>query len=148
VNNQPNKNKPLLPFFLLTFILTLPGYILLFLTAKDYILTPDMTVVFIPVITLAPVSAALIFTARNEGMAAVKQLLWRTFDYKRTTRRPWLATTLLFPVAMFLIALVVAKFLGLTTNPAQAPLIAFPICIFWPLQWRLGRKYCLDGIRL
>lgn len=127
MSNQLSENKPILPFFLLTFALTLPGYILLYLTANGSILTPDMTMVFIPVITLAPVSAALILTARNEGRAAVKKLLWRTFDYKRITRKSWIATTLLFPLAIFLVALAVAKLLGFTTNPAQAPLILFPI---------------------
>ena len=86
-----------------------------------------MTNLFIPIITLAPVSAALIITAKNQGKAAVKQLLWRTFDLKRITKKSWFATTLLFPVAIFLIALAVANLLGLKTNPAQAPLIAFPI---------------------
>jgi membrane protease YdiL (CAAX protease family) len=120
-------NRPLVPFFLLTFILTVPGYVLMYLTNKGFIFSPDMTTLFIPIITLAPVSAALIITAKNQGKAAVKQLLWRTFDYKRITRKSWLLPTLLLPVGIFLLALVVARWLGLDLNPAQMPLVAIPI---------------------
>ena len=84
-----DENRPLLPFFLLTFILTLPGYALIYLCATGSILSPEMAQSFVPLAALAPVAAALILIARKHGKAGVKALLLPAFDFKRITNKLW-----------------------------------------------------------
>ena len=93
-NTPPSKNKSLIIFFLLTFIFTLPAYILVGLAAKNIILSPEMAFFFVPLAALAPIGAASLLTFKENGGDGVKELLKRSFDYKRVAKK--YGTSLLF----------------------------------------------------
>ncbi len=64
---KSSKNKPLISFFLLTFIFALPSYILVGLASKDNILSSEMAFVFVPLSALVPIGAALVLTYRENS---------------------------------------------------------------------------------
>lgn len=121
--------KSVVTFFILTTILALPAYILIALTSNGIILSPDMAFSFVPLVTLAPLIAALILTYQNGGWADTKALLGRTFDFKRVKNKLWLIVAVALPPLIVIAAWFMATLLGLEFLPAQMPLIAIPIAI-------------------
>ena len=121
-NNPPSKNNSLISFFLLTFIFTLPSYILVGLAANNIILSPEMAFAFVPLAALAPIGAALILTFKENGWAGAKELLGRSFDYKRVTKKIWYLPTL------FLLPFLVILAWGVTVLIWQ-PLLAAPFSV-------------------
>lgn len=86
-------------FFLLTFLFTLPTYILVALVSRDKLLTSDMATFFIPLGAIAPIGAGLILTYRDNGKAGMKELIKRGFDLMRIKNRKWFVLIfLLFPL--------------------------------------------------
>lgn len=127
MKNKPStKNNTLLNFFLLTFILTLPAYILIGLASKNIILSSEIAFAFVPVAAFAPISAALILAFKKNGWHGVKKLFGRSFDYKRITKKVWYVPALFFPPFLLLLALGAAVLMGQWTLPAQFPLVAAP----------------------
>lgn len=129
---QPPPNN-LIAFFALALLLALPSYVLVGLTDRGIILSPELAFSFVPLATFAPLVAALILTFRNGGWALTKSLLWRTFDFKRTSNKLWLVAALSIPPIIVGLAWGIASVLGLEVLPAQAPLIVAPLmfCIFF-----------------
>lgn len=143
-------------FFILTFALTLPVYVLMRLTTNGVILTPEAGFGLVPLATLAPISAALILTYRSAKWSGVKALLWRTFDHARVANKIWCVPAILLPPALVLLAYVIATVMGGETPSAQLPLIMAPVMFlaffggatsenigwmgyaFGPMQDRLG----------
>lgn len=121
------KSKSLILFFTLTTVLAIPSYVLIGLASRGVILTPDMAFAFVPLVTFAPLIAALILTYRNGGWAATKSLLRRAFDFKRVRNKLWLAAALLTPPIIVALAWVLAEIFGLERLPVQLPLIAAPL---------------------
>lgn len=58
-------------FFLLTFLFTLPIYILVALASNNLLLTPDMAIFFIPLGAIAPVGAGMIMAYRDNGKSGM-----------------------------------------------------------------------------
>ena len=69
-----NKISSLVAFFVLTYIFTLPTYILV---ARNPL---EKAVAFIPLAALAPIVAALILSFKESGWPGAKSLLGRSFD--------------------------------------------------------------------
>lgn len=133
MKNPAATNQPLLPYFAVTLLLALPSYVLIALTSRGVILSPEMAFAFVPLATFAPLLSALIFTFRKGGWALTKSLLWRTFDFKRTSNKLWLVAALIIPPIIVGVSWATALVLDLELLPAQLPLIAAPLmfCIFF-----------------
>ncbi|MDX2362194.1 MAG: CPBP family intramembrane metalloprotease [Crocinitomicaceae bacterium] len=123
------QKKSIVQFFTLTFIFTIPAYVLITLTGLNIILSPEMVFSFIPVAVLAPISAALVLTYRKSGRTGVKELLKRTFDYKRVKNKKWFLPTLLSMPLLFLLSWGASDVLGLELTIPGVPLIAVPILL-------------------
>lgn len=123
------QNAPLVQFFLLALVFALPSYILMGLTAKGFIFTPELAVAFLPLAVFAPLGAALYLNWRQGGWSAVKALLARTLDFKRIGHWVWYAIAFGLPLIIVLLASNVSAFLGLPQLPPEIPLVAVPIAL-------------------
>lgn len=123
------QNAQLVPFFLISVVLALPSYILMGLTAKGFILTPELAVSFVPLAVLAPLCAALYLNWRQGGWPAVKSLLARTLDYNRINNWVWYAIAFGLPLAIVFLAGYVSTLLDLPQLPPEMPLFAVPIAL-------------------
>ena len=122
-------NASITSFFVLTFIFTLPAYILVALTGLNIILSPEMVFAFIPLAVIAPICAALVLTYRISGRIGVKKLLKRSFDYKRVKNKKWFWPTILIMPLLISLVFGVSSLLELELLPARMPLIAAPIAL-------------------
>ncbi|MCK4900539.1 MAG: CPBP family intramembrane metalloprotease [Anaerolineales bacterium] len=113
--------KNITAFFVLTFIISLPFYILATLVPQE------MVMLMAPILSLAPITTALILVYRKYRSDGAKKLLKRSFDYKRITRKIWyLPIFFLFPV-IFTLALGVLIFLGEPIPAPILPIMAAPV---------------------
>ncbi len=86
VKDTTSKRSPFL-FFILVYALSIPLWIINVIRPM-HIPVDNLPVTDI-VATFTPVVAASILVYREEGSGSVKNLLKRTFDYKRITRKVW-----------------------------------------------------------
>ncbi len=119
--------RSIVGFFVLTFVYTIPTYVLIGLTSKGIILSPEMVFSFIPLSLFAPIGAAITLSYRNRGKKGVKKLLKRTFDYKRIKNRRWLAGSFLATPLLFLLVWGVSLILDKELVPPMASVLVSPI---------------------
>jgi membrane protease YdiL (CAAX protease family) len=139
-NTTSSKNKSLTIFFLLTFIFSLPTYILVGLASNNIILSSEMAFVFVPMGTLAPIGAALLLTFKNNGWAGAKEVLMRSFDYKRVAKKAWYVPTLFLLPVLFFLAWRVTVLLGLPLIDAPFPVVALPVVFLLFFGGALGEE--------
>jgi len=141
MKNRPySKNKSLAIFFLLTFIFTLPAYILIGLAAKSVILSPEIAPAFIPLSSLAPISAALFLAFKKNGGAGAKELLKRSFDYRRIANKDWYVPTLFLAPFLVILALGISVLMGLPLIDVLFPIVAAPVMFFLFFVGSLGEE--------
>lgn len=128
-NARNTQNAQLVPFFLISALLALPSYILMGLTAKGFILTPELAVSFVPLAVLAPLCAALYLNWQQGGWPVVKTLLARTLDFNRISNKVWYAIAFGLPLTIVLLAGYASALLGLPQLPPEMPLVAVPIAL-------------------
>lgn len=132
---SPKQSSPsnLIAFLALTLLLAVPSYVLVALASRGVILSPEMAFAFVPLATFAPLLSALILRYRKGGWVLVKSLLWRTFDFKRTSNKLWIVAAFIIPPAIVGVAWGAALALGFEVLPSQAPLIIAPLmfCMFF-----------------
>jgi membrane protease YdiL (CAAX protease family) len=101
--NRPIKHKSPVTFFILVFLMSALFWLLGAVTKQAL---PEETSINLPISSLmgiSPITVALIFTYRENGSAGVKNLLKRSFDYRRIKRKIWyLPVLLLMPAVMIL----------------------------------------------
>jgi hypothetical protein len=103
-SHTPTKESPA-AFFGLTFLLSLPFYILNALAYQNVLFEPEMGALYISLFTLTPITSASILTYRRSGRDGMKKLLGRIFDFRRIERRKWYAPILfLVPLFFFILA--------------------------------------------
>ena len=125
--SHPIKNRSITLFFGLTFLFTLPAYILIALTGMNIILSSEMIFFFVPFSVLAPSAAASYLTYKISGWKAVKKLLGRSFDYKRIKeKKGYLFALLLMPI-LFVICWEIANVFEMELSPPPVPMAAFII---------------------
>jgi membrane protease YdiL (CAAX protease family) len=117
---------PRVAFFVLTFLLSAPFYILNALAYRNVVFGPEMGALYISLFTLTPVLSASILTFRKSKWNGVKKLLGRIFDFRSITRRRWYAPVLLLMPTIFLLSLGVMVSLGEPIPAALAPAVTLP----------------------
>jgi uncharacterized protein len=135
-----NSCKPIVKFFLLTFILTLPSYLLVFLEARKIGFLPEKAFPFIALGTLAPIIAAMILTFKESGGKGLKDLLKRSFDFKRITNKKWILLTILLLPLIFFLAYGVLIFVGQSIPASQFSFATIPILFLMFFILALGEE--------
>ncbi len=145
---EPQRNVT--AFFVLTLVLTIPIWIL---AAITYPALPEEVPVtpFVFVVVFVPLASALILTYRANGSEGAKELLRRSFDYKRITRKIWYVPIfVLWPVIFSLgYGLLVLLDPSLTATESLFPLafapILFAVFFFSALAEQVGwQGYAYD----
>jgi len=114
-------------FFLLTFLFTLPAYILVALVSNNVFLTPDMAISFIPLGAIAPIGAGLIMAYRENGKSGMKELIKRGFDLKRIRKRIWYIPILLLLPLLFALAFGILVLFGQSIPETQSSVYLVPV---------------------
>lgn len=124
MNNETvttNSTKNITAFFVLVFIISLPFYFLASIVPGEMAMFMGLT------LALAPISAALILTYRENRSDGVRRLVKRSFDYRRITNKLWyIPIFFLFPI-LFLFALGLMIFMGIPLPDPIAPVLAAPV---------------------
>lgn len=108
--------KPLLLFFTLVFLLSIPFWGLGFLAEKPDFIPVNLPLSFLMVYN--PFLAALILTYRQEGKAGVRAFVRRAGDIRRIPNKFWLIPALLLVPAIYLLAYGIMR---LTGQPLPEP---------------------------
>ena len=125
--------KNVTAFFVLTFVLSLPFYILA-------TFVPEMVVPSSLLITFAPMISALILTFRENGSDGAKKLIKRSFDFKKITRKMWYAPILFIMPIVFLAVLWILGLIGEAPPESMFPLGMAPILLLMFFIMALGEE--------
>jgi membrane protease YdiL (CAAX protease family) len=124
-NQTFTKESPVV-FFVLTFLLAVPFYILNALAYLNVVFEPEMGALYVSLFTLTPIVSASILTYRRSGWDGVKKLLGRIFDFKRIAKKKWYAPILLLIPLIFLLAIGLMIVSGAQIPAAMTPVVALP----------------------
>ena len=115
MNANTSKNRSLLNFCLLEFVLSIPFWTINALAGAGVI--PNLQMLN-ATWSLTPMMAAVILIYRENGKAGVKELFKRCFDYKRIKSKIWYLPILLLEPFIIFVQYGLARVSGL---PAPAP---------------------------
>ena len=125
---QNNNNKSVFIFFVLVFVLSIPFWVL-------GAILPIQILPGLPISALgafSPALAALILTYKNEHLSGVLQLLRRSLDYKRITKKTWYLAIVLINPAIAVLAYGIMRAVGKSLpNPAPLTLAIFSVFILF-----------------
>lgn len=119
LTTRPMKN--IRTFFRLTFIISVPVYILAAFVPQDMAMFMGM------ILAITPLIAALVLAFRNDRAEGIKWLLKRTFDHNRITNSVWYIPIFFLIPVVFLLVLGITVLMGETILPAILPVVAIPI---------------------
>ncbi len=115
MNTTLSKNRSLLKFSLLEFLLSIPFWTINALSGAGVI--PNLQMLN-ATWSLTPMMAAIILVYREDGKAGVKELFKRCFDYKRIKSKIWFLPILLLEPFIIFVQYGLALLKGI---PAPAP---------------------------
>jgi membrane protease YdiL (CAAX protease family) len=122
--NSTSKRSPYL-FFILVYALSIP------LWALNVIYPIHLPVDNLPVTdivaTFTPLIAASILMYREEGLSGVKNLLKRTFDYRRITKKAWYVLIILLMPAIYVLTYGIMRLAGLPVPAVWSPPLLTPL---------------------
>jgi len=117
----PKTTKNIIAFFVLTFVMSVPSYIVAALVPQEMVMLIGL------IIALAPITAALILAYRENRLDGAKRLLKRSFDYKKITRKIWYAPIFFLMPVLFLLALGIMILMGELLPDTLFPVVAAPV---------------------
>jgi membrane protease YdiL (CAAX protease family) len=131
MHDQTAKKGSPITFFVLTFLLSVPFYILSGLAYLNVLFRPEMSALYVSLFTLTPIASASILTYRKSGWDGVKKLLARIFDFGRIEKKRWYGPILLLMPLIFLLSLAIMVASGAPIPAALAPTVALPAVILF-----------------
>jgi membrane protease YdiL (CAAX protease family) len=117
--------NPLLTYFLLVFVLTVPFG--LFGGGK---LPLPINLLVGALVTFVPVTAAAILPYRQYGLMGVKELLMKAVDYKKIKNRIWYLPALFLQPLIYFLSYLIMRLVGLPL-PDQINIPLLPVPIFF-----------------
>jgi membrane protease YdiL (CAAX protease family) len=133
------KRKQVAAFFVLTFGLSFPFYILGTFAPKEMDGPVSILITFVPMIS------ALILTFRENGSDGAMALLRRSFDFKRITRIVWYVPIVLLMPIVYLAAFLVLGFTGEAVGESVFPLGLAPVLLIMFFFMALGEEVGWTG---
>lgn len=142
------RSRSPLGFFLLVFALALPFELAGALTSFQ--LLPSLPVSALAV--LCPVTAAAIFVYRENKFAGVKELLKRSFDFKRVKTKIWYVPIILLMPCIMVLSYVALRLMGVSIPTPQfsvvTALVLFIVFFISALAEELGWSgYAIDPLQ-
>ena len=151
MNNSTSKSKFPLAFFLLTFIISVPFWLIAAVTEK--FLPKEMPINPIGILmAFCPIIAALILTFRKNGLDSVKELLKRSFDYKRIKRKIWYVPIFFLMPVIMILAYGLMNLMGVSIPDLPFPVVMAPIFFLVYFIFALGEEvgwmgYAIDPMQ-
>jgi hypothetical protein len=125
MNTSASSRRSPFLFFLLVYALSIPLWIINAIHPM-HIPVDNLPVTDI-VATFTPMVAASILVYREEGFESVKNLLKRTFDYKRITNKVWYIPTLFLTPFIYVLTYVIMRLVGLPVPAVWTPPLLTPL---------------------
>jgi len=122
--NSTAKRSPYL-FFVLVYALSIPLWVLNVIYPIH--LPVDNLPVTDIVATFTPLIAASILVYREERLSGVKNLLKRTFDYRRITKKAWYIPIVLMMPIIYVLTYVIMRLIGLPVPAVWSPPLLTPL---------------------
>lgn len=119
------ENDPAL-FFLLTFILSTPLYVLNALAYWEVLGSPKIGPIYISLLTFTPLLAAALLTFRSGRADAVAKLMLSAFDLGRIKQKLWYVPVFLLGPFIFGLSVGSVTLLAEPASAAMAPVLALP----------------------
>ncbi|MCW4032418.1 MAG: CPBP family intramembrane metalloprotease [Candidatus Bathyarchaeota archaeon] len=143
-NATTKATRNITTFFALTFLISLPIWILTALTTQFIPEEMPMNPIGI-LMVFTPITAAFILTYRENGLDTAKKLLKRSFDHKRITGKLWYVPIFfLMPVIYFSsLGLMISVGIPIPENPI--PVVATPILFLIFFIMALGEEVGWQG---
>ena len=136
--------KDLIAFFLLTFVMSVPPYILAALVPQEMVMLIGL------IIALAPITAALILAYKKDRLDGAKRLLKRAFDRVKFARKIWYVPIFALMPVLFLLALGIVTLarepLPDTLLPVVAAPVAFLLFLIFAFFEEIGCIFPLRGL--
>ena len=151
MNNSTSKSKFPLAFFLLTFIISVPFWLIAAVTEK--FLPKEMPINPIGILmAFCPIIAALILTFRKNGLDSAKELLKRSFDYKRIKRKIWYVPIFFLMPVIMILAYGLMNLMGVSIPDLPFPVVMAPIFFLVYFIFALGEEvgwmgYAIDPMQ-
>ena len=121
INTTASRSRSPLKFFLLVFALSLPFWL-----ASPFIgyqLVPGVPVTAL-IVVFCPATAAILLVYRESKTAGVRELLKRSFDYKRIKARIWYAPILILMPSVTIFSYGWMRWIGVPLPIPQVPVVA------------------------
>jgi membrane protease YdiL (CAAX protease family) len=136
-----SRSRSLLTFFLLTFALAVPFWVLGGVIGAELLPgLPGAALMFV-----CPALAALILVYRESGSESAKALLKRALDYKRIKAKAWYVPILLLNPAISVLSYVVLRLIGTPVPVPEIPILAtLALCVVF-LIGALGEELGWSG---
>jgi membrane protease YdiL (CAAX protease family) len=125
--NSRSETKSPLTFFVLVFITSTPFWLLGAVAER---LLPEEMPINLPISSLAvvcPTIAALILVHRENGSQGVKQLLKRSFNYKRITGKAWYGPILFLMPSIMVLAYGLMTLMRVPLPDPHLPVLMVPL---------------------
>jgi len=123
-NSISSKRSPL-KFFILVYALSTPLWVINVIFPLK--LPVDNLPVTDIVATFTPMIAASILVYREENLLGVKNLLKRTFDYKRVTKKKWYVPIFFLMPFIYVLTYVIMRLVGLPVPTVWNPPLLTPL---------------------
>ena len=120
------RNRPLLPFFLLVFLLSIPFWIAGY-AANELAKVLPIALPVSALMAFLPGLAAFIILWRHDGRSAAVALLKRSWDFARIEHRRWIAVSLLFMPAILFVSWLAMLTVGIAMPSPVIPLGTLPV---------------------
>jgi membrane protease YdiL (CAAX protease family) len=132
--NGTAKRMKVTNFFILTFLLSLPLYILMIFGHQELGVTAIFLIVFVPLIS------SLILTYRGAGSSGTKKLIKRSFDFRNITRKVWYAPILFLIPIVYISVFIILRLNGEALSESTFPLEFLPILLIMFFFMALGEE--------
>ena len=143
LNSEKNSNSTstsLVMFFLLTFLLSVPFYLLNILAYLKIVGEPEMGALYIALFTVTPIASASILTFRKSGSNGLKELFKRIFDFKRIVKNRWYAVIIFLMPVPYLLTITGLVLSGAKIPSSLVPLFALPAVLLFFLLLATGEE--------
>jgi membrane protease YdiL (CAAX protease family) len=126
MNDDTRTKESSVAFFVLTFLLSMPFYVLSGLAYSNVLFEPGMSALYVSLFTLTPIASAAILTYRKSGRDGLKKLVWRIFDFRRIAKKKWYAPILLLMPVIFLLSIAIMFASGAAVPASLTSVVALP----------------------
>ena len=141
-------NEQPLKFFLILFGLSIPFWVIDFITGAKHTSLLNFSIIDI-ITAFIPLIAGCILIYQKEGKSGVYKLFKRIFDFSRITNKLWYLPIIFLPLFIYLLIYIVILISGLPLpDKLNTPFKSIPILFFYFFLEQFVKKLVIWVMRL